>query len=296
MKIKALALAVVAVAVSSSAYSTPMYVGANLSPKNNINLGFGYTPTKKTLTGGTETGTITNYALRGNYSVMENLTANIDLPFYWVSKNASAAGKSRFGMGNFALGANWNQRMSESSDEMAWGYSVSLDAALPLARKDEASVVSAANPTTDLGRYLARTTTITPMLGAWLENEMFMAKINLGVHYHNIGRKSVSVGATTVKVPSDRNRFNIPSQLGLSYKATANFALNAEYNGVFLDKASKEGLETGGKKTAFRQVITPSISGEFDGIAAQVYGNIPVDAATRKASSFSAGLNVGYMF
>lgn len=286
MKIKALALAVVAVAVSSSAYSTPMYVGANLSPKNNINLGFGYTPTKKTLTGGTETGTITNYALRGNYSVMENLTANIDLPFYWVNKNA--AGKSRFGMGNFALGANWNQRMSESSDEMAWGYSASLDAALPLARKDEASVVSVANPTTDLGRYLSRTTTITPMLGAWLENEMFMAKINTGIHYHNIGKKN--------GLPSDRNRFNIPAQLGVSYKATSNVALNAEYNGIFLDKATKEGLATGGKDTAFRQVITPSISGEFDGIAAQVYGNIPVDAATRKASNFSAGLNVGYMF
>jgi len=59
---------------------------------------------------------------------------------------------------------------------------------------------------------------------------------------------------------------------------------------------TKQDLATGGKETALRQVITPSISGEYDGITGQFYGNIPVDATTRKASAFSAGLNVGYMF
>ncbi len=293
MKMKALFLAVALVGVSLSASATPLYVGTNLTPQNNISFGFGYTPTKKAYGVTGKTGTITNYALKSDYNVIENLALGLDLPFYWADKNANitataTTAKAKFGLGNMGINANWNQRLNETSDDMAWGYSVALAAYFPTAVKDETVAVQTSNVALDLHRYGRKWSSIIPTAGLFIENEMFMAKINTGVGYSYIGKKN--------RGPGDQSRFNVPSQLGLSYKVMPNFAVNAEYNTMFLDKTTKAEMAIGTKQARLRQVATPSLSGNFEGIMGQAYVNLPVDSTSRKANALAAGVNLGYMF
>ncbi len=249
-------------------------------------MGFGYTPTKKTFSATNDTGTITTYALKGDYNVMENLAVGLDLPFYWGNKKA--LGKSRFGLGNMGINTNWNQNLNASTDDFGWGYSISLSAYFPTANKAETGAMADANPTLDLPRYARGWTTVTPMAGLFVQNEWFSAKGNIGMGYTLARKKYTATG--------DKNRFNTPAQLGVSFRAMPELAINAEYNTILLDKATQNEASIGTQSRRFRQTITPSISGEFANVVGQVYGNIPVDSTTRKASAFSAGLNVGYTF
>jgi len=290
MKIKALFLAVALVGVSFAASATPLYVGTNLSPKNNVSFGLGYTPTKKNF-GSTKSGTITNYALKADYNAIESLAIGLDLPFYWANKNATGT-KSRFGLGNMGLSANWNQRLNETSDDMAWGYSIALPVYFPTANKIETGVVQASSVALDLTRFGRKWTSVVPTAGLFIENEMFMAKVNTGLAFSYIGNKT----AATVGTKKDKTRFNVPTQLGMSYKVMPNFAINAEYNTMFLDKSTKTAMTIGTKNSRFRQVATPSLSGNIEGMTGQVYANIPVDATSRKANAIAAGVNLGYMF
>ena len=285
MKLKAIALTVAAVVVSASAYATPIYVGQNLTPSNNVAFGLGYTPTKKSFNT-VETGTLMNYALKGDYNVMENLSLGLDLPFYWASKKATQT-KSRFGMGNLGFNTNWNQRLSETTDDFGWGYSVSLAAYTPTATRAESGAIVTSNLALDLPRYARGWTSITPTAGLFVENEWFMAKTNIGLAYSMIRKKYAG---------GDKNRFNTPAQLGVSFKAMPNLAINAEYNALLLDKKTQAATAIGTDSRRLRQVISPSISGEWSGVMAQVYGNIPVDSTSRKATAVNAGLNMGYMF
>jgi len=291
MKIKALFLAVAVVGASFTASATPLYVGTNLTPKNNVSFGLGYTPTKKNFTG-TETGTITNYAVKADYNALESLAIGLDLPFYWANKKATGT-KSRFGLGNMGLSANWNQRLSATSDDVAYGYSISVPVYFPTANKNETGVVRRSSVALDLVRFSQKWTSVVPTAGLFIENEMFMAKFNSGLAFSYISKDSLAIAGLTGR---DKSRFNIPTQLGLSYKVMPNFSVNAEYNTMYLDKSTKTQVAIGAKQSRFRQVASPSISGNFNEMTGQVYANIPVDATSRKANAVAAGLNLGYTF
>lgn len=286
MKLKALATVVAVVAVSASAYASPYYVGKNLRPSNNVTLGFTDTPVKGGAAAGGARGNIAAFELKGDYTVIENLAVGLNLPFYWTSKNISATGDQRASLGNIAINGNWSQPLSETSDDMTWGYSFNADAFVPTAYKAEGNSVANANPTTELFRYAENWMTLKPTMGLFVENEMFAAKTNVGLAYSYIRKES---GA-----PSDQNRINTTIQAAASYKALPFMAINMEYNTMIHDKASK--ATVAGDSARFRHALTPSLSGTYESVMGQAFVNIPLDKPTRNTQVVSAGLNVGYLF
>lgn len=279
MKIQALALGLGLIGLSTAAQATPLYVGQNLNPSNNISLGITDTLTKKTDTVGR--GNIAAFELKGNYEVMDRLSVGMNLPFYMANSKATR-GESRTSLGNFALGATYADSLSSPADDLAWGYAVSLDAYMPTSRKAEAAFVATANPTVDLYRYNPKTTTGHAQAGLWIGNEMFRAKANAGYAFSNVSN------ATD---PLSKSRSTFTMQTAATWQAMPNLAANLEYNSIILDSDTSG---TGNKK--FRHALTPSVSGSFDQILASGFVSIPLDTTTRDYQNIAFGANLGYMF
>lgn len=283
MKLMTIALGIGLVG-AGSAYATPYYVGQNLRPENNITLEFQDTVTKK-VTDIKERGNIAAFELKADVSPIENLSLGANLPFYIASKNALGAAESRNAMGNVSLSGSWSQALSQSSDSIAWGYAANLGVYLPTSRKDEGSTIAGANPATDFYTYSTKAMTVHPTLGVFVENEMFLAKTNVGYGYMYI---KDGISASTNKKDTSRNTFTW--QAAASWKAMPNLAANLEYNTIFLDKA------TVGNDKKFRHALAPSISGSFSGVIASAFANVPLDETTRDIHNVAFGANIGYMF
>lgn len=277
MKLTTIALGSILVATSVTA--APYYVGENLRTPNNITLGFSDTPTKKDVGVRDKTGNIMALELKGNYNVWESLSLGANLPFYMVSKNATTTGKSKSFVGNIGLGAAWAPVMQASRMNLSWGYHLGLDAWMPTSRKLQASEVGAANPTIDLFRYQAKATTIAPRLGAFVGQDKWSAKANASYAYVYQSGNGVT----------DRNRTAFTTQIGGSFNALPNLHINAEWNSIYLDK------QLGGNKK-FRHAVAPSISGNYQSVAGNLFASIPLDSTTRDITNVTFGLNVGYVF
>lgn len=288
MKLFTIALGLGILGVSSAAFATPYYVGENLTPSNNITLEFLDTPTKDDF-GGSQ-GNIANFELKGDYKVWRDLTVGANLPFFFASTSAATAAggtDSKASIGNIALSGNWAQDLSDGTADYSYGYAVNLDLFLPSSRSDESAAATVANPTIDWFRYAARTTTLNPTLGGFIEGSRFLAKLNVGLGYSFIQRDN--------SLPSDRNRFNTTIQAAATWKAMNWLAANLEFNSIIHDKASSGAIN--GENNRFRYALAPSVSGTWrETVRANVFANVPLDKPTREVHFAQFGAGVGYMF
>lgn len=267
--------------VASTADAAQYFVGENIAPRNHVSLGFQDTPTKKdsALTGA-DSGNIAAFEISGDYSPVENLSVGTELPFYFASEDV--AGNSRSSLGNISLNGTWNQALSETTDNVEWGYSAALEVFLPTSRKVEGSTVAFANPTTDLYTYLNKGTTVTPRLGLYVENERFYGKTNFGFGYTNLP-SSVAGG--------DKSRTSFTWQTALTWKATPYLNANLEYNAIVLDSATAVPANQDDK---YRHAIAPSVSGEMNNFIASAFLSVPLDTPTRDIQAVAFGINAGY--
>jgi hypothetical protein len=281
-----LALALLLIGTSGVS-AAPYYVGQNLSQPNHVALGFQDTPTKKTL-GGTSTGNIAAFDLKGNFNATEAVGIRASLPFYMTTKNANATAKSRNALGNVGLGMAWNDSFALDTKSINLGYALNLDAYLPTSRKTEASTPAVANAPTDLFKYQPRATTITPIAGLWAMSDMWSAKVNAGYAYSFIQKKSGT--------PTDQNRNNITTQVGASWHAMPNLHVNLEWNNIIMDTSTRYETTVNSKNTRWRHNLTPSVSGTYDMVIANAFVTVPLDQASRKASNVAFGANAGWTF
>lgn len=291
MKITVLALGLGLVG-ASAVEATPYYVGKHLTPRNNVSLNFQDTPTKERSAQNLDTGNIAAFELNANYRPIENMPVGLELPFYTATKDATGTGESRSALGNIGLSFGWDDVLSASTDDYEWGYSVALDSHLPTSRKTEAAVVAAANPTTDLYSYADRTTTISPRAGLFIQNDMFMAKTNFGYGYHYASDKAFS---GRIRTAGDNNLNTFTWQTAATWKAMPYLNANLEYNTLITDKQTAR-LINATREKRYLHAISPSVSGEYDQVAGNIYVNVPLDKATRDVQNVAFGLNVGYMF
>ncbi|PIR23047.1 MAG: hypothetical protein COV44_04820 [Deltaproteobacteria bacterium CG11_big_fil_rev_8_21_14_0_20_45_16] len=265
---------------ASSAFAAPIYVGEQVTPENNISLGFQDTPIKEQAGVRTDTGNIAAIEVKADYSPVEHVSLGASLPFYMASKNVS--GTSRNSMGNFGLTGGWNMVLSQSSDDFQWGYSAALDAYLPTSRKAEGAFVANANPTTDLFAYSQKATTIHPRVGLFIDGDRFYGKTNVGYGFTYLSSPAGS---------NDKNRNTITWQTAATYKAMENLNANLEYNTMILDS------ETAGSGNGkYKHALTPSLSGDYNRILGQAFVNIPLDSETRDVQNVAIGASVGYQF
>ena len=276
----AIAIALLGVTSVSAA---PYYVGENLQPKNNLSLGFADTPTKKDVAAGrNDTGNIAAIELKGSYGMGDSASLRAGLPFYMASKNV--AGTSRNALGNINLGGVWNNSMTSANQAYTYGYSLSGDLYLPTSRKDQADTVAAVNPTTDLYKYTSKATALTPTLGAFIGQDRWSAKTNLGLAYAYLPKSANSRN-------NKANHLAGTWQLAASWHATPSIHGNIEYNTIYLDSASYDGVNR-----KFKHAMTPSVSGNYDKMVASAFATIPLDKTTRDLTNVSFGLNAGYTF
>ncbi len=268
---------------ATSVSAAPYYLGENIQPQNNITLGFADTPTKKTTA--TKSGNIMALELKGNYALSNEFSLRAGLPFYSANKNATGTGDSRNSIGNIYIGGVFSNSIASADQVWTYGYALSADVYGPTSRKDEAAVVAAANPTTDLWKYYARALAMTPTIGGWIARDMFTVKANFGANYAYVGQKS---GA-----PTDQNKLALTGQLAGSWHAMNNLNLNVEYNTIYGEDSL---LKTAVGDKQFRHGITPSISGNYDQLLASAFATIPLDSTTRDLTNVAFGANVGYLF
>lgn len=264
--------------VATSVNAAPYYVGENLKPSNNITLNFQDTMTKKDAAQGrSDTGNIAAIEMRGAYNVSENIPVTMGLPFYFAGKNATGTGSSRNTLGNVNLGIGWVDTMPTADREMTWGYDIRWNAYLPTSRKLESAIVATSNPSTDLHRYAAKSTTMQPQMGLFFMADQFSGKVNAGY------------GFTYTTGVSDKTRNSVTGQLGASWHAMPNMHANLEYNAIFADSAT-----FGSKK--YRHALSPSLSGNYDNFLGSAFVNVPLDSTTRDIHNVAFGLNAGYTF
>jgi len=283
--------------IAGSALATPYYVGTNVAPKNNLSGGFNYTPTKKTFSTTRKTGTITKYTFKGDYLFRQdrlptNVRFGFDLPLYWADRDATNR-KAGYGFGGVNLYASLGQRLSESVDDVTWGYLIKLDFYLPTTSDREALAVQKANVPLEMIRFGRGWASAQPTFTIFTENGDILLKAGAGVAYSYIVKNSAAAVSATRK---DQNRYNIPIQAGATFKWSPDLAFNAEYNTMILDKPTRALMAVGTKNTRFRQLATVSVSGTWWNFLTQVYASVPVDAASRRTSIFNAGANLGVTF
>jgi hypothetical protein len=283
-----LALVLAGLVGATSVSAAPYYVGENLHQQNSINLGFTDTMTKKDLSPTLSTGNIAAFNLNGGYSLNQKASVRAAFPFYMASKNVS--GTSRNAIGNLSIGGGWTDNFQSSNKAMTYGYSLTADIYAPLSRKDEGLVLSSANPTTDFYRYYTRTTSVTPTIGAFISQDAFSAKTNVGVGYMYMGKKTVAGVNQTADGQTKASRFTYNWQLAGSWHAMPNLNANLEYNTIYLDS------KTAATRAKFRHAITPSVSGNYDALLAAAYVTVPLDAPTRDRTNVAFGINAGYSF
>lgn len=269
---------------TASVSASPYYVGRSITPSNNVTLGFVDTPTKSdSNVTGADTGNIAAFELKADYNVWSSLDMGVQLPFYMA--NEDAAGNSRSALGNIGFNLNWNQLLSQSTDDFQWGYSAAIDMYLPTSRKDEGTTVAYANPTTDLYLYHPRAFTAHPRAGLFIENERFYGKTNLGAGLLFIGKDN--------NLPADTSRTTITWQTAASWKAMPNLSANLEYNTIYMDSATRNVTN---ETPNFRHAVTPSVSGNYNQITGQAFVSLPLDKATRDVQTVAFGANIGYQF
>lgn len=280
MKLSALILAAGLVG-ATAVEATPYYVGENLTPNNNVTLGFADAPTKDL---GNDKGNIATIEIEGVYNIIPDLALELNLPLSMVSKSATSAtagaGTSRTSLGNIGTGVNWSRVLSDSSENVQWGIAAAFDLYLPTSRKVEAANVWAANPTTEFFRYATKTTSAHPHAGLFLNVDQFKAKANAGYGYSYVAGTGIT----------DRNRNNFTGQTAISWTPMEVLALNLEYNAIVFDTETT----SGGKR--YRHALTPSVSGNYGNILGSAFTVIPLDSTTRDYSAVAFGLNAGYMF
>lgn len=277
MKFTVTTLAVFALGVGS-VFAGPYYVGENLTPPNNMTLGFQETITKDTAT--RDRGYISSLDLRATFLASENIAIRAGLPFYMASKNVTGTKRSALGNTNIAL--TWMDSFTSNNKEWEFGYNLTTDAYFPTSRKTEGDTIAIANPTTDFYRFATKTTSIAPYAGMFVKHEMFSAKTNLGGAYMF---RQDPAGTT------DKHRIAASWQTGMSYHILPTVHLNGEYNMLVLDSASR------GNGNKFRHAATPSVSAEWDSVRGALYASFPIDKDTRDLTNVASfGLNVGYVF
>ncbi len=282
MKFTTIALGLVLVGATSVS-AAPYYIGENLTPSNNVTLGFWDTPTKKdtagTITRG-DTGNIAAFNLDGVYLPVDNVSLGVGFPFFIATKNATATGTKRNSIGNVSLNGGWNKALTTSDNVWTYGYSLSGEVYLPSSRKNEGSHVALANPTTDYYRFSTKATSVIPTVGAFISRDMFSVKGNFGYGY------VYQTGQT------DKNRNTMIGQVAASWHALPNLHTNLEYNSIALDSSSRRGTET----ARYSHSLTPSLSGNYENILGQVFATVPLDKNTRRYTNVAFGLNTGYTF
>ncbi len=275
----ALALAVIVGATSVSA--APYYVGEKVKQNNNVSLGIADAPTKKGGLGAS-TGNILTVNLNANYIPMENVNVRLGAPMFWASKNAAVdTGKSRTSFGNVNLGGGYTWTFMTPSKAWEYGISLSGDVYTPTARKGDAFGASLANPTIDWFRYSSKAWGIVPQATAYLTNDMFTFKGNLGYGYQRL-----STNPSNTK----KNLNHYDGQLAASYHIMPTLQGNLEYNMLVLDKNAPYAVKR------LKHAITPSVSGNYNALIAAAQVTIPLDSATRDITNVSFGINAGYSF
>ncbi len=262
---------------ASAASATPLYVGQNIRPQNNITLEFQDTMTKKV--GDREKGNIISFELKADFTPVENVHLGTRLPFYMANKKVLEATSGKNAIGNIGVDLGFGQALSDSSDALSWGYSASINTFMPTSRNIEGGVIANANPTTDFYQYNPKTMTVGPILGLFAENEMMMVKANVGYGWSYISNAA-----------SSKNRNTFTWQAAASWKALPNLSANVEYNNILLDKT------TAGEDKKWRHAVAPSLSGNFGPLLASAFVSLPIDKPTRDFHNFAFGANLGYLF
>lgn len=272
---------------ATSVHAAPYYVGENLTPSNNIALGFQDTPTKKQAAAGrTSTGNIAAVNLSGAYNTSDSANIRAGLPFYMANKNATG-GNSRSALGNVNVGAGWVNSFVSTDKATNYGYTLLADVYLPTSRKDEALVPAFANPTTDFYRYSEASTSVTPRLGLFASQDQFSAKANVGYGYTYIQNSGIATG-------NDHNRNTFTGQAAASWHAMPSVQANLEYNAIILDTTTAQA--TGVSKQRYLHGLTPSLSGNYDAVLGSAFVTVPLDGRTRDVTNVAFGANVGYAF
>lgn len=263
----------------NSVFAASTYVGEKILPQDTFVARFFDAPTKSKNNLGD--GNVASISLDLSQLRSDTLGWNAGLPVYTVSKEASGLQRDT-NIGNVNLGLNWVQTGDQALKDAQFGYGFSADLYLPTARQPESAAVSYVNPTTDFYRFAPNATTINPKLGLFVQRLYWSAKTNVGYGYQYISKDSIALGK------KGRNSFQW--QLAGSIHPISFLDVNLEYNTIYFDS------KTAKSRGQFRQSITPAVAASFAPVTADLFLTIPVDNASRDASSMAFGLQVGYVF
>lgn len=270
---------------STSLMAAPYYVGDNPTPQREGIVELGNFPTRSDIISNKlsiGSGNIVGLELSGNYELEKRLSLGGSLPFYFLSQGVSNKGLTG-NFGNMRLGAIFNDSLSESTDQIRYGWYSSMDAYLPTSRDIESVNMALADPAHRHHEYMPSTFTAAPTAGIFVSQNRWSAKTNFQYAYHFTSKDSF-VGA------GDNHNHSLGYQVGATYHPLENLNLNLEYNSLWkVDPI----INT---RSDFNQSIVPSVSGKVQDFVGNIYLSIPFDEQTVNITPLAVGTKVAYQF